>query len=187
MRRGQVRRAGIPIMAVILVALAVTYVITSRPAPAPPAPPRASPWSLEMDRLVAVAIRIPAAGKRQAWVRRDDQAWYFDPDGRKVDARRWGGGIPLLLSGPQAERLIAAAASAEQLVAFGLEAPSMEIDLVLENQDTLAIAVGDPTPDGQAYYVKLTDSSAVYTLHRTWHAALERLVLDPPYPEPAEN
>jgi hypothetical protein len=178
------RRAGIPIMAVLLVALAAFYAITSRPELEPLAPARPSLWSLEMDRLVAVTIRLPAEGRSEAWVRHDDQAWYFDrPNGPKADVRRWGGGIPLLLSGPRAERLIAAEASAEQLAAFGLDNPKMEIDLVLEDRDAIKIAVGDGTPDGQAYYIRLIESSQVYSVHQTWHAALERLVLDPPYAE----
>jgi hypothetical protein len=97
--------------------------------------------------------------------------------------KRWGGGIPLLLSGPGAERLIASESTDEQLQMYGLEDPKMKIDLTLENEDTINIEVGDRTPDGQACYIKLVKSNDVYTVHYTWYEVLERLVLEPPYPE----
>jgi hypothetical protein len=175
-------------MAGLLVALGVLYVVISRPEPEPRVAPRPPIWSVEMDELETVAIDLPSAGKSEAWVRRADRDWYFDrPNGPKVDARRWGGGIPLLLSGPRAERLIAAGATADQLRIYGFDTPRMTVDLVLENGTVIAVEIGEPTPDGSAYYVRLAGSTDVYSVHRTWFAELDRLVLDPPYPGPGDG
>lgn len=101
--------------------------------------------------------------------------------------QRWGGGIPLLLSGPGAERLIAAAATDKQLESYGLKAPRMKIELTLKNEDTILVDIGDRTPDGQTYYIKKRDSQAVYTVDHTWYEVLERLVREPPYPATAKQ
>jgi hypothetical protein len=172
---------SIGVMAVILAALFAVYVLTGPPADVPEDAPRPELWSAPMDDLVALTIVLPAAGKEGAWLKGADGAWYGKADGRKVDARRWGGGIPLLLSGPQAERLITAAATPEQLASYGLLRPRMTVDLLLEGGRRIGIDVGDPTPAGSAYYVRLASQPEVYTVHETWFEVLERLVLDPPY------
>ncbi len=176
------------VMAGILVALGVYFFISSRPEPEPRPEPRPFVWSVEMTELKTIAINLPSEGKSEAWVKHEDKYWYFDkPDGPKVDMQRWGGGIPLLLSGPGAERLIAENATDEQLEMYGLKDPQMKINLTLENEHTISIEVGDPTPAGQARYVKLVDSRDVYSVHYTWYDVLARLVFEPPYPEPEEK
>ena len=86
----------------------------SRPKPDPQAEPRAFVWSVEIRDLKAMAISVPHQGKSEAWVKREDQH----------EALGRGGGIPLLLSGPRAERL--------------------------QNEDTIHIEVGDRALDRQA-------------------------------------
>lgn len=141
-------------------------------------------WSVEMMELTAITVSLPLKEKSEAWTKHDDKYWYFDkPDGPKVDMKRWGGGIPLLLSGPAADRLITEESTNEQLEIYGLADPRMEINIGLENGDTFNIEVGDVTPGGQTYYVKLANSRKVYTVDYTWYDVFERLVLDPPYPE----
>ncbi len=186
---GSMRLRTILVMGGILVALGVFFYFSSRRSESEPtAEPRSFIWSVEMEDLKHMAISLPPEGKNEAWVKHEDKYWYFDkPEGPKVNMKRWGGGIPLLLSGPGAERLITSESTDEQLEIYGLKDPKMKIDLVLENEDTINIAVGDNTPDGQASYVKLVDSRDVYTVHHTWYEVLERLVLEPPYPEPEEK
>ena len=141
-----------------------------------------------MEELARMAISLPQLGKQEAWVKHEDRYWYFDqPEGPKVNMKRWGGGIPLLLSGPGTERLIADNASEKQLGFFGLLEPSMKIDLTLENKREIKIDVGDSTPDAQSFYVKLRQSNHVYTVHESWYHVLERLVVEPPYPDADEK
>jgi len=177
------------VMSGILMALGVLFFISRRPLELEPQEePQSFVWSVEVKDLKRMTISLPGEGKREAWVKHQDRYWYFDqPDGPKVNMKRWGGGIPLLLSGPGAERLIAAESTDEQLEIYGLKDPRMKISLVLENEDAINIEVGDRTLDGQAYYIKQIDSRVVYTVDYTWYEVLARLVLDPPYPEPEKQ
>ena len=170
-------------MVVVVVALGVVLYVTTRPAPPPPSTPRPFVWSVDMDQLRRIVISLPRTGKTQAWVEHADEYWYFDsPQGPQVDLKRWGGGIPLILSGPGANRLITESVRDDQLRSYGLAGPSMRIQLTLQNRETIAIDVGDSTPDGQAYYIRLASSRSVFTVDGSWYSVLERLVLDPPYP-----
>ena len=182
------RLRGLLVMAVIMIALGLYLGLNRQPQPLPPAGPRTSVWSIDPERLTGLVIELPVEGEGQAWVRDDGGSWHFDtPDGPSVDNSRWGGGIPLLLSGPDAERLIAEDATREQLAAFGLYTPEMTIALTLADGETVRIDVGDATPGGNASYVRLGKSRSVYSVHHTFREVLERLVRDPPYSEPANN
>jgi hypothetical protein len=177
------------VMAGIFVALGMLFLISRRqPESEPQAEPRKFIWSVEMEDMKHLTIILPAAGKSEAWVKNKDRYWYFDqPDGPKVNMKRWGGGIPLLLSGPGAERLITSEATDKQLDIYGFTNPKMKIALILRDENTINIEVGDRTLDGRTYYVKQLDSKAIYTVDHTWYDVLERLVLDPPYPEPDKH
>ena len=183
------RLGSILTLLIVLVALGI-YFAFFRPTPPPEPPPEPRPfvWDVDMEELKHMIISLPKEGKSEQFVKHADKYWYFDdPPGPKVDMKRWGGGIPLLLSGPGAERLIAEDATEEQLAIFGLADPRMEISLTLENEDTINIVVGDSTPSGDAYYVKLVNSNEVYTVDYTWYDVIGRLVLEPPYPPEEEE
>jgi hypothetical protein len=180
-----VRLRTILILVVVLSAVGVSWLVFHR-GPTPiesPAQPRPFVWSFDFEDLRAITIRLPRDGKSESWVRHNDKYWYFDqPNGPKVDMKRWGGGIPLILSGPGAERLIASEPTADQLAMYGLADPRMRIQLGLADGKTMDIDVGENTPDGQACYVKVKGATDIYTVHHSWYEVLERLVADPPYP-----
>ncbi len=183
------RLGSILALLVILVALGV-YFLFFRPEPPPePLPAQRPPvWNVDMMELQHMAISLPQKDMSESFVKHEDSQWYFDnPSDPKVDFLRWGGGITLILSGPRANRLIEEDATEERLAVFGFAQPRMVIILTLENADTIDIEVGDSTPDGDTYYVKLADSTEVYTVDYTWYDVLERLVLEPPYPPPEED
>lgn len=177
-------RRGTLILVVLLLALsAVVYATRQQPA-APSGETRQHIWAAEMMALSSVYVQLPRTGKAGSWVKRGDERWYFDtPDGSPVDGKRWGGGIPLLLSSPGAERLIVKGPTAQQLTTYGLSQPRMRISLGLEGGDRIDAEVGDANPDGEAYYIRLVGGDAVYAIDRTWYEVIERLVLSPPYPE----
>jgi hypothetical protein len=176
-------RAILVMLAVAAVLAAVLFVSRRPPRTAAVAEPQHYVWLVEMDQLAAIRIRLPRQKLDRAWVKRDDQYWYFDePKGPQVDMKRWGGGVPLLLSGPGANRRLTASATAGQLSAWGLSDPRMRIDLALEDGKAISILVGDPTPDGQACYIALAGSPEAYTVDYTWYDVMDRLVRDPPYP-----
>lgn len=173
---------SVAFMLVAVAILGAALFATTRREPEAAPTPRAAIWSIDPDTLRAIAISLPAAGKREAWIKGADGEWSFDtPNPRPVDAARWGGGIPLLLSGPKAYRTIATEATAAQLASYGLSEPRMTVDLLLEDGGSIAVDVGDSTPDGSADYVRRRDSAAVYSVHGEWRRVLEKLVLEPPH------
>jgi hypothetical protein len=179
------RLRNILILLAILLALGGYYFYSTRPKPAPPPESRLYVWLFEMDKIERVELRLPREGKSQAFIKipRGDQfPWFFDdPKRSKVDVDRWGGGIPLLLSGPRAERIISENTTEEKLAELGLIKPQLEIALTLEEGKTLSIKVGDPTPDGHAYYVQSPYSTEVALVDYIWFNVLKRLVKEPPY------
>lgn len=158
------------------------FYVYGRPKPPPPKEPRLFVWLVEMEELRQINIRLPLEGKGQAFVLGDDRYWHFDDEKKSpVDKKRWGGGIPLLMSGPGADRVIAREAPPERLAEFGLTKPRMEVILTLQDGRKLDIVVGNETPSGNAFYVKAPDSNDVATVDITWYQVIERLVKEPPY------
>ena len=183
-------RKNITILVVVLAVLAGTFYIVSRPRPGAPQEPKEYVWLIEQEEIDRVTMSLPRENPplSQSFVRikQDDKfPWFFDDAKRTpVDAQRWGGGIPLLLSGPGADRVIADNASAEQMTIFGFDQPLMVIDLELTDQRRMRIDVGDSTPDGSNYYVKAPGLRAVATVDRTWYEVLSKLIVEPPYVPP---
>ncbi len=175
---------NILILAFVLVAATAVWFVTRPPdEPPPPRPkPREYVWLFEMDELSRIVIELPHLDKSEAFIKHEDRQFYFDdPPGDRVDPARWGGGIPLILSGPAAERPIAKDATEEQLAAFGFTQPLMKLTLTRDSGDVVRIEVGDEVPDGHAHYVKLAESNDVYIVDVTWYEVLERIVMEPPY------
>ncbi len=185
------RIRSILILLIILLVVGGYFYFFNDSEPPPKSEPRVFLWDIEMGEIQHIEIRLPREDKSEAFVKisqEDKFPWYFDdPQRSKVDVARWGGGIPLLLSGPGIERVIAKNATEEKLAEFGLAQPQMEITLTLEDGDILNITVGDRTPSGDAFYIQGPDSNAVSLIDYTWHEVLERLVTEPPYASPSAD
>lgn len=186
------RLRNILILLVILIGLGGYFYFSNDSEPPPEKKePRVFVWMIEMGEIQHIEIRLPREDKSEAFVKisqKDKFPWYFDdPQRSEVDVVRWGGGIPLLLSGPGAERVIAKNATEEKLAEFGLTQPQMEIILTLEDGGILNIRVGDRTPDGNTYYVQAPGSNDVALVDYTWYDVLERLVKEPPYASSAAD
>lgn len=174
--------AVLAVLLVVAVAAVGAYVVVTREEPPPPvAPERTLLWSIPADDLATIGIALPRRELAETWVVGPDRRWRFDrPDGPRVDPKRWGDGIVLLLDNPVAERTIAQAAGPEDLAAFGLVRPSMIVDLTTVDGTGVRAFVGDATPDGGARYVAVGGVTVVHTIDATWYAVMERLVADPP-------
>ncbi len=185
------RLRNILILLAILLALGGYFYFSNAPQPAAKAEPKLYVWLIDLERIQHIEIGLPREDKSQAFIKipeGDKFPWYFDdPQRSEIDQERWGGGIPLLLSGPGANRVIARNATQEKLAEFGLAQPQMEITLTLEDGNILNIIVGDKTPDGNNFYVQVPDSNDVATVDISWYEVIERLVKEPPYaPPPAD-
>jgi len=148
-------------------------------------------WMIDMEQIEHITLELPREGKSQSFIKiskEDTFPWYFDDAERSVvDSQRWGGGIPLLLSGPGAGRIIAEDATTVKLTEFGLTDPKMEITLTLDTGHVLNIMVGDSTPNGAYYYVQAPNTNDVALVDYTWYDVLARLVNEPPYVTPEEE
>jgi hypothetical protein len=182
---------SIVILLVVLAVLGGVFYVVARPKPGPAPQAKDYVWLIEQENIDRVTMTLPRETPplSQSFVRisqGDKFPWFFDdPQHSPVDAARWGGGIPLLLSGPGADRVIAQSATAEQLTVFGFDKPSMDILLELNTGNNIHIEVGDRTPDGNNFYVKAPSTNAVATVDYTWYTVLEKIIRDPPYAAPA--
>ena len=166
-----------------LVGVVLLFVAWDGSGTTPDAESQPVPWSVDFESIDRISITLPHSSSGYTWIRGGDGAWYFErPRGIRVDAERWGVGIPLLVSGPEAQRTIAEGVSSEQLSVYGFEKPQMTLGLGLADAAPVEIEVGARTPDGSADYVRLAGSSTVYAIHHTWKDTLARLVTDPPVP-----
>jgi len=175
-------------VAVLAVASAIYF--TTRPGDEPSIKPDpvVRLWNYEMEDLNHIAIELPRLDMREAFVKHEDQQWYFDyPSGPRADTERWGGGNIKLLTGPFMEKSVEKDATEERLVEFGFALPSMKITLTTEDEEITNIELGDKNADGSAYYIRLAESNNVYTIAYDWYDYLEDIVLDPPYPPDEEE
>ena len=185
------RLKNILILLAILLALGGYFYFSNTPQPAPKPEPRPFVWLIADEEIQRIEISLPNEGKSEAFIKEKEEdkfPWYFDdPQRSEIDKDQWGGGIPLLLSGPGAKRIIAENATEEKLTEFGLTQPRMEITLTLEGGDIINITVGDRTPDGKKFYIQAPGSNDVALVDYTWYEVLERLVKKPPYASPSTD
>ena len=179
------RIRNIIILLVILLILGGYFYLTYTPETPPASEPKIYVWDIKMDEIKQIEIVLPHENMSESFIKIEEEnkfPWHFDdPQMSEVDTARWGGGIPLILSGPGAERIIVRNATEEKLTEFGLTQPQMEITLTLEDETILHIIVGNSTPNGKTYYVQVTGSNDVALIDYTWYEVLERLVKEPPY------
>ena len=174
----------------VLIALGAYFYLTNTHEPSPKSKPRTYVWLIEIEEIEHITISLPEEGESQSFIKIDEEdkfPWYFDdPQRSEMNVERWGGGIPLLLSGPGTSRVISENTTAEKLAEFGLAQPQMIITLTLTDGRILNIQVGDSTPDGSNFYVQAPASNDVALVDYTWYGVLERLVKEPPYAPPTD-
>jgi hypothetical protein len=178
---------SILILLVILAALTGTFYLVSRPRPGPAPDPKEYVWLIEQEDIEHITLTLPRENPplSQKFIKisqEDKFPWFFDdPQRTPVDTQRWGGGIPLLLSGPGADRVINDNAPEDRLQAYGLLNPSLVVDLRLKDGRTITVTWGDRTPDGGNDYARAPNSNAVATVDRTWLDVISGLVKNPPF------
>ena len=174
---------AILILAAILAVAGSIFFFVTRPKPGPEPEPKYYVWDFTMDTLQKVTISLPKSNQSESFVKHaDDRQFYFDvQNGPMVDNQKWGGGIPLLLSGPGATRLIIQNATSTQLKQYGFDAPNMTATLTLADNTVYNVLVGDSNPEKTTYYTKLASNNDVYTVDKSWYDVLAAIVTSPPY------
>lgn len=174
---------AIIVLVVVAAVLGVTLYAVNRPGPEEPVDPMPYVWDLDMDNLQHIEINMPKTGQSESFLLHEDRYFYFDVEnGSIVDMDRWGGGIPLLLSGPGADRRLVINATDAQLAEYGFTQPNLAIELILKDGTVYNIEVGDSTPSGNTYYIRIKEERDIYTVDYTWYNVISRLVTEPPYP-----
>ena len=185
------RLQNIQALLIILLIFGGLFYFFNAPEPIEKPDPQTFVWMIEMEEIKHITLELPREGLSESFIqiREEDKfPWYFDDEERSdVDKERWGGGIPLLLSGPGADRVIAEDASPAKLAEFGLDEPSMVITLTLEDGRVMNIDVGDSSPNGATYYVKAPNTDDVALVDFTWYDIISGLVTNPPYAPPEEG
>jgi hypothetical protein len=141
-------------------------------------------WLVEMDLINHVTIELAREGIEESWIKKEDGYWYFESQkSQQVDIKRWGGGVPLLLSGPKSVRRITSIESDEELEKYGLREPQMIVTITMADKSVIKAMLGDVTPDRQAYYIGLAGSKEIYSVDASWFTVIQGLVIDPPFPK----
>ena len=145
-----------------------------------PAARRERLYAVAQDDIASVAVR--SANGEAAFRRGADGSWAFDADPPlPVNPDRWGG-VTLLLSGPEVERVLIAADIGGGAGEFGLDAPSAVVRVGLADGSAVTARLGDKTPDGRNVYAQVEGRDAVALVNAPWGEALTRLASDPPFP-----
>ena len=138
-------------------------------------PPRARLYTVSQDDIVSVTVQTMRAA---VMFERRGGAWHFAQDAPvPVNPDRWGG-IVLLLSGPEVERVLS---SPSDLQEFGLDSPS-RVSIGLADGRQVAVQLGAETPDGRNVYAQLEGGSGVVLVNEPWARVLMRLATAPPLP-----
>ncbi len=103
--------------------------------------------------------------------------WSFSSTGEPVDAERWAG-IPQLLQGPRIVTSIGDEFG--DLVDYGLDDPSIQVAVTLQDGSVVVTLIGSVTPDGLNHYASLEGSSRVVLLERGWGDIMAGLVANLP-------
>ena len=178
------RLKNIIILLAIFIVLGGYLYYSSLSQPSPPKEADVYAWQIDREDLQHINIWLIQDGMSESFVKVED-SWHFDnPERTPVNKARWGGGIPILLTGPKPERIITENASTEELDTFGLTQPRMSITMTLKNKAMLEIIIGDRVPDSSAFYLQIPNSNNVAVVDESWYVVFEHLVKEPPYPTP---
>jgi len=139
------------------------------------------PWFYNVTSEDIERITIKTRLNEEDFIKQSAASWHFsEPAGIPVDLNRWSG-IPLLLSGPQSQRILYE--SVDDLEKFGLLDPTANVTVYLNNGEMLNVILGDETPDGAAHYAKMQGFPQLFLIDSSWGQVLIRIVDVPPIPK----
>ncbi len=172
---------GIRVTLVLLVFAAIVGVFAwLNPFSKAPEPKKDAPWFYNLTTDDIQTIQLTTQQNSQTFVKNDNY-WYFsDPAGIPVDLNRWGG-VPILLSGPQSQRLLYD--SIDDIKKFGLDKPSLVIKVTIKDAQVLTVTLGDETPDKVAHYAQMEGFEQLFLIDNSWGQVLMRIANEPPLPK----
>jgi hypothetical protein len=170
------------------------------------APREVEPWAWRIDDDAIVHVEVthrgqaggsiecsketfPITGEVQTVAYGKDLGrgkWFIvEGDQREeVYLKRWSG-IPLLLSGPRASRVLGT--TIENPAQYGLDPPETVIEITEETGLSYEFWLGNLTPDEGYSYMRLVGDSQLLTVPEVWARVVNCLVVSPPViPPPIE-
>lgn len=144
-------------------------------------PPK-KPWLFKVDDNSLVHIEVSHNGETAIYRKKPGSTdWYIQDEGGEtpVFREKWSG-TPLLLSGPQVNRVLSQ--SIDNPKAYGLDPPKSTVKITERSGITYEFHLGDPTPDGENQYAYLEGDPQLFTVPQIWAEVINRLATAPPYP-----
>ncbi len=123
-------------------------------------------------------ISVDHLGVQVDYELQSDQWVIKDGNDTPVYINRWSG-TPLLLSGPQTSRVLIS--QIDDPAKYGLDSPQTVVRLTTQGGFPLEFHLGDPTPDGKNWYVRLADDDELFLVAGVWGEVISRLATAPPY------
>jgi hypothetical protein len=188
-----IRRSTWILVGVLLVLIGVAVYLQRNPGalpsgtPTPSVTPVMQVLSQGSSTDVSQISIQPAQGQALALKKGANGEWRFDPDtGEPVDQ----GQVQQLLDTLYSLIVQSAVPADTPLDAMGLTAPQQVISLQLSNGQSVRIQIGNQTPTGSGYYLRVDDGPATvvdqYSVS-TLVSGLDKQSFLPPTPTPAET
>jgi hypothetical protein len=156
------RRVGI-VYATLAVLLAVIVVSERWPQADAPPPPDAPVHSLlERDAAAVAAVTFSRAGHFVRAARTDGRWRAVEPAGKPISPDLIEATIATLTAGQAAEMLVAEPTS--ELAAYGLDAPSATVEVVLGDAPDrpITVMIGGRNPTRTAVYARRSDRPGIF-------------------------
>jgi len=144
-------------------------------------PSTTQPWLYKIDDDTIVHIEASAGGETAIYDKKPGgTTWFIQDEGveSEVFIEKWSG-TPLLLSGPQVNRVLSA--TIDDPSKYGLDPPASVIKVTERTGITYEFHMGDPTPDGANQYARLVGNPQLFSVPQIWAEVINRLALEPPY------
>ena len=141
-----------------------------------------SPYLYRISNKDMITVDIKTKRKELSIEKRDDRdgLWFFKTlINTPLDLNRWGG-FTFLLQGPLTDRLIDD--SETNRSKFGLDNPSLILNIGLSDGSSIELALGDKTPDGSHHYALVEGRSSIMTVDVSWGEVIQKLADIPPLP-----
>lgn len=143
--------------------------------------PPQQPWLYKLADDSIVHIEVSYAGQTVNYNRKPgSHEWLIQEEGKEtpVFQPKWSG-TPLLLSGPQVNRVLAS--TIDDPASYGLAPPETIVKVTERTGLTYEFHMGDSTPDGQNQYARLVGDPKLFTVPQIWAQVINKLATEPPY------
>ena len=147
------------------------------------------PWLFKVDDDSINHIQITYDGTTVDYDKKQgSKPWFIQGTAEESDVevlqKKWSG-TPLLLSGPQVNRIISP--SFDNAASYGLDPPKTIVKVTERSGIVYEFHMGNVTPDGENQYTYLIGDPTLFTVPQIWAEVINRLAYEPPYPPDSED